>query len=159
MDIKEDLDRVIALFEESLRDSDKDHKNMKRLRSELNDSASGFSLMLRKSLEKDMRLHESIKVWLLDGEGRHIHSPKRLSSHLKNHILRLEKISNYYSISVMLSGLVMAAGAANIKESSAVFLLGALGSAFVAVLKNNLDNKNNQYKVLANHLELIPDKM
>ena len=127
-------------------------KNLKRFKAELFDDSNVFIEHVIEDAENHRDINQRLFLQLAGKDG-YIYPPKLLCSELKSHIIRVESLSNFFALMMVLFSLGLSLGLTwEFKFGIAIFIFAILGT-----VKWNVDQHLTRKKILVNHLEAFPE--
>ena len=149
---KKVLQEMLSEVVKDCKQHEEKFKNTKRFKAELFNDSDVFLEHVIEDANNHRSVNQKLFMKLVSGDG-YIYPPKLLASELKSHILRVENLSNFFALMMVLLGLGLSLGlSGGYKVALAAFIFGVLGT-----VKWNVDQHLTRKKILVNHLEVFPE--
>lgn len=132
------------------------YQKLSTLRTELNDDKKGFLRLAAKDVEHEYRVGRELFLSWIDKKGNYKFPPHKFAALLSNHVLRLEKRSNYYGLSVAIFGVASAIFSTNISQFGPEIAILTFFSFVSFIMKWNVDKHVVKVKQMVNHLLSFP---
>ncbi len=152
---KEKLKKIVDKLFETNEQYEVKYKTFGRFWTELTNNKDKFTDYLLSDIEHTRKINAEIFHHLIGSNNSYEYPPKLLAAEIKGHILRVESLSNFFTIVLSILSIALSLLVGDVLKIG-VFIVWVV---LVALIKWNVDRHLVNKKQLVNHLESYPDEL
>ncbi len=151
---RDTLKKLVNIVSEKNKRYENKYKSFERFWTELTNDNNKFTEYLLDDVEHTRQVNSEIFYHLIDNKNNNYeYSPKLLATEIKGHILRIESLSNFFTIIISILGIYFSLTTSDLFQA----IITAIWLMLVATIKWNVDRHLINQKQLINHLESYPN--